>query len=134
MKNEKNLTATLQKSYYGKAKTRIENGGIVLRSYDTDVAMIDGNGNFHRLWNGYSRTTMNHVNDFRREHGLEMLNKKAWDNIPCENLETVYNVYISTGFVTHKCPARLTREECEKEVERIQSNNGRVVCWYETAV
>lgn len=134
MKNEKNLVATLQKSYYGKAKTRQENSGVILKSYNTDVAMIDGNGNFYKLWSGYSKTTMNHVNDFRRQHGLPGLSKKEWDSIPCENLERVYNVYISTGFTTHKCPARLTREECEKEVERIQNSNRRVVCWYESAV
>ena len=133
MKNEKNLTATLQKSYYGKAKTRIENGGTVLKSYNTDVAMIDGNGNFYRLWNGYSRTTANHVNDFRMAHGLPKISKKEWDSLPCENAERVYNVYMSTGFTAHKCPAQLTREEAEREVERIQNNDtrGRLCVWYE---
>jgi len=85
---ETKLNATLQKSYYGKAKViEYDNGRKDLKSYDTIVCAIDENGAFIRLWGGYSRTTMNHVNDFRRENGFPMLNKKAWESIPCENTE-----------------------------------------------
>lgn len=67
-----------QKSFYGKA--RIINNGTetLLRSYDTIVCKIDSNGNFEKLWNDYSVTTMAHINEYRRQNGMEQLNKKAW--------------------------------------------------------
>lgn len=128
------LKATLQKSYYGKATLcRSNDGSVTLFSYQTDVAMIDGNGTFHRLWNGYSRTTAKHVNDFRIMHGLPTLSKKEWDALPVRgrNADPVYNVYVSTGFTTHKCPALLTRAEAEAEAERLQRARPHCIVWYE---
>ena len=62
---EYDLPATRQKSFYGKARIIEDvNGEIFLRSYDTLVAYINKAGEFIRLWDGYSVTTMNHVNDF----------------------------------------------------------------------
>lgn len=78
MKTEK-LEATTQKSYYGKAKINIlENGTKELISYKTKVAIITKGGRFIRLWEGYSLTTMNHINDFRRKYGLEPINASIW--------------------------------------------------------
>lgn len=132
MKYER-LKATLQKSYYGKATMCKSNDGTTLYSYNTPVAWIDNNGTFHRIWSGYSRTTAKHINDFRLLHGLPTISKKEWDALPCSSEENVYNVYISTGWMTHKCPARLTRAECEETIYKIQRNDphGRLVCWYE---
>lgn len=77
------LPATTQKSYYGKAYVLHDiNGKIYLKSYNTFVCSIDRNGNFARHWNGYSRTTANHVNDFCKLFGLPGGNKKWWDNLP----------------------------------------------------
>ena len=92
-----NLKATTQASYYGKAKV-IETGEAVqLKSYDTIVCEIV-NGEFRRLWGGYSRTTMNHINDFRRLFGLDTINKKEWMSLPCGSDEQ-YKVEFSNGFV-----------------------------------
>ena len=53
------------KSFYGKAKViETENGEKVLQSYNTEVCKISCNGEFVRMWEGYSTTTMRHVNSF----------------------------------------------------------------------
>lgn len=82
---KKELKATTQKSYYGKAIV-IEDkfGNKRLKSYKTIVAEITKKGKFKRLWEGYSRTTMNHINDFRNENGLEKINAKEWKNLQVE--------------------------------------------------
>ena len=53
-----------RKSFYGKALVIHADGGTFLQSYNTIVCKIDKNGNFVRLWDGYSATTMRHVNSF----------------------------------------------------------------------
>ena len=129
----KNLQATTQKSYYGKAKIYEKDGRIILRSYNTDVIAIDvKNGCFERLWNGYSKTTMAHINDFLRLYNMPSINKKEWFGMPCESSEPVYNIYTSAGFYTHKSTALLTSEECESNIEKIYNDsNGRLTAWYE---
>ena len=83
-----NLRATTQRSYYGKAKVLThEDGTLELQSYETIVCKVTPNGEFIRMWGGYSRTTANHINDFRKLCGLPALNKKAWEALPCENGE-----------------------------------------------
>lgn len=127
-----NLTATLQASYYGKAKVREENGFLILRSYDTDVLRIDVEKHtFSRLWNGWSATTAKHVNDFLKQNGFNVLSKKEWLALPCVNNEPVYNVYMSNGFTCHKCPALLTAEEAERETDRLYKKHNRVCAWYD---
>lgn len=128
---KKKLIATLQRSYYGKAHVRTENGNIILTSYNTDVAMIDKNGNFHRLWSGWSRTTSMHVNDFRLQHGFPTLLKKAWLELPCMNAQEVYNVYLSTGFYTHKSNALLTAKECENTIAKVKTTRPVLYAWYD---
>lgn len=66
-----------RKSFYGKAKVKETENRVVLQSYDTNVCMIE-NGKFVRLWDGFSSTTMNHVNAFRELYNLPGLNKKTW--------------------------------------------------------
>lgn len=73
-----------RKSFYNKAKvTELDNGDIELTSYTTTVARIH-NGKFERLWNGYSVTTMRHINAFLYVYGIQGGGKVWW-----ENLETV---------------------------------------------
>ena len=98
MKNE--LKATTQKSYYGKALVLDGADGVkMLKSYDTIVCAYNpATGDFTRMWGGYSRTTMNHVNDFRRLFGLDPIGTKAWEAIPCGNGER-FRVEFSNGFV-----------------------------------
>ena len=127
------LTATLQKSYYGKATLCHSPDGVTLFSYNTPVAWIDTAGVFHRLWSGHSRTTAKHVNDFRLAYGLPTISKKEWEALPALHDDPVYNVYISTGWTTHKCPAQLTASECEETIHKIRRNDphGRLMVWYD---
>ena len=70
-----------RKSFYGKAIViEKDNGDIELKSYDTIVARIR-NGIFERLWDGYSATTMNHVNSFIDTFGISGGGKKWWTSL-----------------------------------------------------
>ena len=85
MRNEE-LKATTQKSYYKKAYVLKDGNNLFLRSYNTIVCGIV-NGKFIRYWDGYSSTTMKHVNDFRVQHELNRLSKKDWDEIPVASVK-----------------------------------------------
>jgi len=50
-----------------------------LRSYSTIVCSVLKNGEFVRKWDGYSATTMKHINAFRKRYGLEPIHKEEWD-------------------------------------------------------
>ena len=69
------------KSYYGKAWIVRNDNGYYLVSYCTAVCMIDNNGHFKRIWQGYSATTMRHINSFLVEMGHDTINKAAWCNM-----------------------------------------------------
>lgn len=71
----------IQKSFYGKAKvTELDNGDIELTSYNTVVCRIH-NGVLQRLWNGYSATTMRHINAFIGFYGIEGGGKAWWNSL-----------------------------------------------------
>lgn len=70
-----------EKSFYGKARIIAENGVNTLISYATRVCKIDIDGNFVKLWDGYSATTMRHINAFRETYGLAPISKKQWENL-----------------------------------------------------
>ena len=74
------LKATTQKSYYKKAYVLNDGENLYLQSYNTIVCGLV-KGKFVRYWDGYSLTTINHVNDFRMQHGLNRLSKKDWNQI-----------------------------------------------------
>lgn len=66
------------KSFYGKARVYVrDDGAELLVSYDTPV-MLHEDGQYYRLWGGYSATTMRHVRAFA---GNEY-NKKRWMDMP----------------------------------------------------
>ena len=73
-----------QKSFYKKAYVKWYYGDkAILYSYGTPVCAITYKDNkIHRLWGGYSRTTMNHVNEFIAQYFFlyfhEKLSKKDW--------------------------------------------------------
>lgn len=67
-----------RKSFYGKCSVSEINGTKYLKSYDTTVACIDRGGNFIRLWNKWSATTMRHVNAFRVANDLPQICKREW--------------------------------------------------------
>lgn len=70
-----------RKSFYGKAKAIMKNGWTFLQSYNTIVCGVDSSNGFHRFWDGYSLTTMNHIKSFRGG-----MTKKDWDSSPVENI------------------------------------------------
>lgn len=72
------------KSFYGKAKVIEKDGETLLQSYDTTVCKIDKSGEFVRMWEGYSVTTMRHINAFIEMFGIPGGGKKWWDALPVE--------------------------------------------------
>lgn len=103
IKELKELKATTQKSYYKKAFYYIdENGEKYLKSYNTIVAKIDKNNQLHKLWNGYSQTTKNHINDFCKLFGVIFGGtKKDWQNLKNESASSnKYKLEFSNGFIS----------------------------------
>ena len=74
-----------RKSFYGKAMINEHDGVKELISYETTVCSIDKQGDFHRLWGGYSMTTMRHVNSFRQINGMKAINKHEWEEMEVWN-------------------------------------------------
>lgn len=56
----------------------------VLVSYDTPVCAIR-DGEFVRLWGGWSATTGRHVNQFRAEHCMPSISKSQWEKMEVES-------------------------------------------------
>ena len=67
-----------RKSFYGKARVKVDNGAETLFSYNTPVIRRNADGTLSRLWDGWSATTGRHVAAFCG------LNKKEWDALPVE--------------------------------------------------
>ena len=96
-----------QKSFYGKAKVREINGIVILRSYDTDVAAIDNDGEFHRLWGGdyflkhygmygdyeewrdWSPTTGKHIREFAKQNGFADFKKADYMKLEVETIHEI---------------------------------------------
>lgn len=70
-------------SFYGKCYAVETETGYTLISYKTPVAEITFDGVFSRKWNGYSATTMRHVNAFRVRFNLPKMGKKEWEALSC---------------------------------------------------
>lgn len=56
---------------------------VKIYSYSTLVAVIE-NGKLHRIWNGYSVTTMKHINQVLEELSLPKVTKKEWQKMSIE--------------------------------------------------
>ena len=81
------LKADRQKSYYGKA-TIVELSNVkYLKSYDTIVCYIVNN-TLYRSWDGCSKTTMNHINDFLKTYNMAKLSKKEWESVPFKQISS----------------------------------------------
>ena len=79
-----------RKSFYHKAiVTERGDGAAVLRSYETEVCMIDAAGNFRRLWSGESATTMRHVNSFLYYYGISGGGIAWWRQQPVEEFNWI---------------------------------------------
>ena len=64
----------------GRAIIKIEHdGSLILQSYYTDVCRYNPKTDiFEKTWNGFSVTTLKHVNIFRRFLALNTLSKREW--------------------------------------------------------
>ena len=77
-----------RKSFYGKAKIIYSDDPveIYLQSYDTKVCKyVVSTGEFVRLWDGYSATTMRHINAFLNYMGINGGGKSWWIAQPVQN-------------------------------------------------
>lgn len=91
------LKATSQKSFYKKAYVlEDEKGNLYLQSYDTIVCGIV-NGIFKKFWDGYSKTTQVHINNFRKDHNMETLYKKDWESLSVEDYTVSYCDHVSAN-------------------------------------
>ena len=89
-----------EKSFYKKAVViEKKNGTKELYSYNTLVCRINADGGFERIWQGYSATTMRHVNAFLNHYGMETQNKKWWDSL-ANKKDALYRV-VHTNAITH---------------------------------
>ena len=69
------------KSFYGKAMIiELDNGDVELESYNTIVCRVC-NGKFEKLWDGYSMTTMRHINSFLEYMRIDGGGKAWWDKL-----------------------------------------------------
>ena len=116
------LKSTIQKSYYGKAHYYEYCGVSFLRSYNTTVCRII-DGKFERLWSGYSKTTLNHVNDFRKLYGFAPLNKKEWLSIPCDGEKWKVTATNIIGSKTHFQQIFSSYDEAENFVNKLYERN-----------
>ena len=77
---------TNQKSFYCKAKVTVSYNGdgmyLVLESYDEQVLIVKiakgGMPCIMRLWDGYSATTLRHVNELLMQEDFPKLSARAW--------------------------------------------------------
>lgn len=68
-----------RKSFYGKAHVVVTDTVVQLYSYNTLICTYNPETlEFKRIWNGYSVTTMRHVNSFRGMYYLNPLSKAEW--------------------------------------------------------
>lgn len=77
-KEDKKRGAYALDGFNGRAVIIPDDDGEVLKSYYTPVCKITTGGEFVKLWEGYSATTMKHINAFRTANGFRALSKRAW--------------------------------------------------------
>lgn len=71
-----------QKSFYGKAQvTFTDDGAKTLFSYDTPILRINADNSLTKLWDGYSATTMKHINSFCDTFGISGGGKRWWETL-----------------------------------------------------
>lgn len=70
----------------GRAIIKIDHdGSLILQSYYTDVCRYNPKTDiFEKTWNGFSVTTLKHINIFRRFLALNTLSKREWIELSME--------------------------------------------------
>lgn len=76
-KNKKDNAGIVLDDFNNRAVIIPTNNGYILKSYYTEVAEIRG-AKFIKLWNGYSNTTLKHINAFRKYYNFPMISKREW--------------------------------------------------------
>lgn len=74
-----------RKSFYGKAKVIECEGENFLQSYNAIVCKVDKNGKFVKMWDGYSATTMSHINDFVKLFNIDGGGKKWYESLEIQS-------------------------------------------------
>ena len=74
---KKALNAFSLEGFGGRALIIPTDSGYILQSYYTKVAEIR-DGEFLKLWSGFSVTTLKHINLFRRFANMNTLSKREW--------------------------------------------------------
>lgn len=91
-KYELNVQHGTQKSFYGKAQIREENGTKTLISYGTEILKVKGN-KITPIWEGYSLTTQRHINEFMLQEFGKVCNKKSWEQIQKGEIVTAEQLF-----------------------------------------
>jgi hypothetical protein len=61
------------------------NGNLILQSYYTNVCRYNlKSDKFSKTWNGFSVTTLKHINIFRQFLGLKAISKREWIELATE--------------------------------------------------
>jgi hypothetical protein len=61
------------------------NGNLILQSYYTNVCRYNlKSDKFFKTWNGFSVTTLKHINIFRQFLGLKAISKREWIELATE--------------------------------------------------
>lgn len=124
-----------RKSFYKKAHIiKTEDGEIILKSYATNVASYNlKTKQLNKLWNGYSRTTMEHIEEFCKQFDIDFTpNKKNWLNLPYDNTPTRYYVACSNGISSHEFKNTLFDNYDDAEEYALSHSNQFWYCWVET--
>lgn len=70
--------------FNNRATMKRRNGVYTLTSYYTDVCEYNTETvEFFKLWDGFSTTTLKHVNIFSKYLGIPELSKREWIELPC---------------------------------------------------
>ena len=70
------------------AALKYDTDAVLLKSYKTVVAAIIGT-QFYKLWDGFSVTTLKHVNAFLSAYNGQQFNKRAWIEYPTTTSEII---------------------------------------------
>lgn len=76
-KEIRSVDGIILKDFNNRAVIKFIENGYLLQSYYTDVCKVV-DGKFIKLWNGYSATTLKHINAFRKYLRLNPINKYVW--------------------------------------------------------
>ena len=82
-----------RKSFYGRCKVIATDTKVYLLSYSTIVCYWDDiDLTFVKSWDGYSATTMRHINAFMRSLGFNLGGKKWWCSLEYNKKYSMFDI------------------------------------------